>query len=108
MIMESFSENAAQAEICRRHGIYPVQLSKWMEQFIQGGKSALAQRRSSDSRDEEIEDLKKITGDQSLVIGAFKKCSGMEMIVLEDLKQEMSSVSQGYPEYHSPNIITGM
>ncbi len=29
--------------------------------LIQGGKSALAQRRNSDSRDEEIEDLKKIT-----------------------------------------------
>ena len=33
-----------------RHGIYPVQLSKWREQFIYGGKSALAQRRNSDSR----------------------------------------------------------
>ncbi|MEM0136365.1 MAG: transposase [Thermoplasmatales archaeon] len=73
MIMESFSENAAQAEICRRHGIYPVQLSKWREQFIQGGKSALAQRSNFDSRDEEIEDLKKILGDQSLIIDTFKK-----------------------------------
>ena len=39
IVMESFSENVTQAEICRRHGIYPVQLSKWREQFIQGGKS---------------------------------------------------------------------
>ena len=59
-VMESCSENVTQAEICRRHGIYPVQLSKWKDQFIQSGKSALAQRRNSDSRDEEIEDLKKI------------------------------------------------
>ena len=75
IIMESFAENATQAEICRRHGIYPVQMSKWREQFIQGGKSALAQRRNSDTRDDEIQDLKKIIGDQSLVIDAFKKRS---------------------------------
>ena len=73
VVMESFTDNVTQAEICWRQGIYPVQLSKWREQFIHGGKSALAQRRNSDSRDEEIEDLKKIIGDQSLVIDAFKK-----------------------------------
>ena len=75
IVMESFAGNVTQAEICRRHGIYPVQLIKWKEQFIQGGKSALAQGRNSDSRDEEIEDLKKIIRDQSLVIDAFKKRS---------------------------------
>ena len=73
IVMESFAENVTQAEICRAYGISPVQLSKWREQFIQGGKSALAQRRNSDTRDDEIEDLKKIIGDQSLVIDAFKK-----------------------------------
>ena len=73
IVMESFVDNVTQAEICRRHGIYPVQLSMWREQFIQGGKSALAKRRNFDSRDEEIKNLKKIIGDQSLVIDAFKK-----------------------------------
>ena len=57
IVMESFSGNVTQAVICCRHGIYPVQLSKWREQFIQGGRSALAQRRNSDSRDEDIEHL---------------------------------------------------
>ena len=75
IVMESFSENVTQAEICRRHGIYPVQLSKWREQFILGRKSALSQKRNSDSRDDEIENLKNIVGDQSLVIDAFKKRS---------------------------------
>ena len=73
IIMESFTDNVTQAEICRRHGIYPVQLTKGREEFILGGKSALAQRRNSDSRDEEIEDMEKIIRDQSLVIDAFKK-----------------------------------
>ncbi len=73
IVMEALTENVTQAEICRRHGIYPVQLSKWKEQFVQGGKNALAQSKNSDTRDEEIQDLKKIIGDQSLVIDAFKK-----------------------------------
>ena len=34
IVMESFTDNVTQAEICGRHGIYPVQLSKWKEQFI--------------------------------------------------------------------------
>lgn len=73
IVMKSLTENIPQAEICRRHGIYPVQLNKWKEQFIQGGKSALAKSRNSDTRDSEIEDLKKIVGEQSMVIEAFKK-----------------------------------
>ena len=75
IVMESLTDNVTQAEICQRYGIYPVQLSNWREQFILGGKTALAQRRNSDSRDDEIENLKKIIGDQSLVIDAFKKRS---------------------------------
>ena len=73
IVMESFTDNVTQAEICRRHGIYPVQLIKWKGQFILGGKAALAQGRNSDSRVEEIKDMKKIIGDQSRVIDAFKK-----------------------------------
>ena len=59
MLCVSFADNVTMAEICRRQGIYPVQMSRWKEQFILGGKSALAQRRNSDSRREEIMDLKK-------------------------------------------------
>jgi transposase-like protein len=51
IVTESFTDNVSQAEICRRHGIYPVQLIKWRNQFIQGGKAALAQRGNSDSRE---------------------------------------------------------
>lgn len=63
-------ENVTQAEIFRMHGIYLVQISKFAEKFTKG-KSALAQRRNSHSRGEEIENLKKIISDQLLVIDAF-------------------------------------
>ena len=46
---------------------------KWKERFIKSGKSTLVQRRNTDSRDRENEDLKKIIGDQRLMIDAFLK-----------------------------------
>jgi transposase-like protein len=73
--MVSFAGNVTQAEICRGRGIYPVELFKRRKQFILGGKTALAQRRNLYSRDKDIGDLKRIIGDQSLVIDAFKKRS---------------------------------
>ena len=32
IVMEALTENTTQAEICRRHGIFPTQLAKWKEQ----------------------------------------------------------------------------
>ena len=39
IVMEALTENTTQAEICRRHGIFPTQLAKWKEQFIESGKN---------------------------------------------------------------------
>ena len=50
IVMESLTGNVTRAEICRRHGIYPVQLSKWRDQFMLGGKAALAQRKNNGNR----------------------------------------------------------
>ena len=45
------------------------------EKFIEGGKKALAQGSDGDQYEEEIDELKKIIGDQSLVINELKKIS---------------------------------
>ena len=73
IVMESFTENTTQAEICRRHGIFPTQLAKWKQQFIESGKKGLSDGRHPQSREEEIDDLKRMIGEQTLVINAFKK-----------------------------------
>ena len=73
IVMETFFENVAQEEICLRDDRYSIRLGKWMEQFMLIGKSPLSQRRNSDTRNVEIQDLKKIIGDQSLVIDTFEK-----------------------------------
>lgn len=76
IVMELLTGNVSQAEICRRHGIHPVHLRKWKEQFLEGGKTALAQSGNKDTRDMEIDELKRLVGDQALVIQAFKKRLG--------------------------------
>ena len=73
IVMEALTENTTQAEICRRHGIFPTQLAKWKEQFIESGKKGLSDGRHPQSRDEEIDDLKRVIGEQTMVIDAFKK-----------------------------------
>ncbi|MCL4413111.1 MAG: transposase [Candidatus Thermoplasmatota archaeon] len=73
IVMEALTENTTQAEICRRHGIFPTQLAKWKEQFTESGKKGLSDGRHPQSREEEIDDLKRMIGEQTLVINAFKK-----------------------------------
>ena len=73
IVMESLDHNTTQAEICRRHGIFPTQLAKWKQQFIESGKKGLSDGRHPHSSEEEIEDLKRMIGEQTLVINAFKK-----------------------------------
>ena len=41
-VMESLDHNTTQAEVCRRYGIFPTQLSKWKQQFLEGVKDALS------------------------------------------------------------------
>ena len=73
IVMESFNSGVAVNELCRRHGVAPVNFRKWREKFIEGGKKALAQGSDGNQYEEEIDELRKILGDQSLVINELKK-----------------------------------
>ena len=76
-VMQALTENTTQAEICRRHGIFPAQLAKWKEQFIESSKKGLSDGMHPQSRDEEIDDLKRVIGEQNLVINAFKNLNSL-------------------------------
>ena len=67
IVMEALTENTAQAEICRRHGIFPTQLAKWKEQFIESGKKGLSDGSHPHSGEEEIDDLKRMIGERTYV-----------------------------------------
>ena len=70
--MESFTV-VNMAELCRRHGVSPVQLRSWKDKFIQSGKRGLAESSGGNQYEKQIDDLKRLVGDQALVIDAFKK-----------------------------------
>jgi transposase len=76
IVMESLTTNITVAEICRKYNLNPNVFYNWKQKFIEGGKSAL----SGSSKDNinkvmetENERLKRIIGEQTIAIDAFKK-----------------------------------
>ena len=68
------------AAICAHHGVSATQAYRWQEQFLVGGRAALADRRTRGSRDpvaDENRRLKELAGQQALIIEAQKKLAGI-------------------------------
>ena len=72
IVIESFTA-ANIAELCRRHGVSVAQFHRWKERFLEGGSNALGESSKGNEYQKEIDDLKRLVGDQALVIDAFKK-----------------------------------
>ena len=72
IIIESFTA-ANITELCRRHGISVKQFYRWKDKFLAGGRKGLAESSTGNEYQKEIDDLKRLVGDQALVIDAFKK-----------------------------------
>ena len=92
IVMEALTENTAQAEICGRHGISLTQLAKPKVQFIEIGKKSFSEGMHPHTGEDEIDDLKKMIGEQTLVINVFKKKTSRRvgMTVVENLRRDMS------------------
>ena len=78
IVMESFNSTEAINVLCRRHGVSPVNFRKWREKFIEGGKKALAEIREGNELEAENRDLKRLIGEQTLVIDAFKNRNSLK------------------------------
>ena len=72
IVIESFTVTNI-AELCRRHGVSIAQFYLWKERFLKGGSNALGETSKGNEYQKEIDDLKRLVGDQALVIDAFKK-----------------------------------
>ena len=72
IVIESFTATNI-AELCRRHGVSVAQFHRWKERFLEGGNKALGESSKGNEYQKEIDDLKRLVGDQALVIDAFKK-----------------------------------
>jgi transposase len=76
IVMESLTTNITVAELCRKYNLNPNVFYNWKQKFIEGGKSALSgSSKDTITRDLETENerLKRIIGEQTIAIDAFKK-----------------------------------
>ena len=78
IVMESLTTNITVAELCRKYNLNPNVFYNWKQKFIEGGKMALSgfgkeNMINKKNREIEIERLKKIIGEQTIAIDAFKK-----------------------------------
>ena len=81
IVIESFTATNI-AELCRRHGVSVAQFHRWKERFLEGGRKGLGESSRGNEYQKEIDDLKRLVGDQALAIDAFKKKSTGEEIAL--------------------------
>jgi putative transposase len=75
IVIESFTATNI-AELCRKHGVSVAQFHRWKKRFLEGGRKGLGESSKSSRRNEyqkEIDDLKRLVGDQALAIDALKK-----------------------------------
>ena len=76
IVMESLTTNITGAELCRKYNINPNVFYNWKQKFIEGGRMALSgSSKDSINKDLETENerLKRIIGEQTIAIDAFKK-----------------------------------
>ena len=72
IVIESFTATNI-AELCRNHGVSVAQFHRWKERFLEGGRKGLGESSRGNEYQKEIDDLKRLVGDQALVIDALKK-----------------------------------
>ena len=80
IVMEMIKGKESMAAICVRHGVSATQAYRWQEQFLAGGRAALADKRTRVGRDpvaDENRCLKELAGQQALIIEAQKKLAGI-------------------------------
>ena len=76
IVMESLTTNITVAELCRKYNLNPNVFYNWKQKFIEGGRMALSgSSKGNINKDLETENerLKRIIGEQTIAIDAFKK-----------------------------------
>jgi transposase len=76
IVMESLTTNITVAELCRKYHLNPNVFYNWKQKFIEGGRMALSgSTKDNINKDLETENerLKRIIGEQTIAIDAFKK-----------------------------------
>ena len=80
IILEIVRGNESAAAVCTRHGVSATQAYRWLDRFLEGGRSAITDKRTRRGRDPLLDEnrrLKELAGQQALIIEAQKKLGGI-------------------------------
>lgn len=75
MVVEGIKGEKSISEMCREHQIAQTQYYQWRDRFLEGGKKALTNgvAETEVGLTREIDKLKRIIGEQTVVIEVLKK-----------------------------------
>ncbi len=80
IVLAVLGGEATAAELARRHGINEGTISRWREQFLEGGQAALNTRAADGEKTQlkaENERLKKLLGEKVVELDIVKKARGL-------------------------------
>ncbi len=80
IVLEILRGDESAAAVCTRYGVSATQAYRWLDRFLEGGRSALVDKRTRRGRDpvlDENRQLKELAGQQALIIEAQKKLAGI-------------------------------
>ncbi len=80
IILEILRGDEPAAAICTKHGVSATQAYRWLDRFLEGGRSALFDKRTRRGRDPVLDEnrrLKELAGQKSPIIEAQKKLAGI-------------------------------
>lgn len=74
VVIEALSGQSSQAELCRRHNISQVQLSKWKRQLLENAASLFEHTdKRSNNANEQIAHLEQLVGRLTVALDIQKK-----------------------------------
>lgn len=75
IVLEGLTTHIPMSELCRKHGVNHAAYYKWRDQFLEGGKSALAKGSPGidNALQAEIRELKQLVGELTIANNSLKK-----------------------------------
>lgn len=74
VVLEALSGQSSQAELCRRHNLSDVQLSKWKRQLLENAATLFEPAdKQTDASQERIAQLEQLVGKLTLALDIQKK-----------------------------------
>lgn len=73
VVLDILRGKTAVVDFCRGHDLSQGEVDRWVDDFVRGGTGNLKAVKKKDESDRQLDDLKKVVGEQALQILVLKK-----------------------------------